>query len=222
LHVRYQSRTNDAHGHGPLEAGSARVIAANALARYATQMAVGGGVPNSVLVHPANLTKDQAGDLQLAWVQARQSSMGLPAVLSGGLDFKTLQLAPKDMALVELAQWNEARIAVMLGVPPFLAGLPSGGDSMTYSNVTSLFDYHWRAGLRPKASALMSALSSWALPYGKIELNRDEYVRPGPYERAQTWAILIGLGVLTVEQVQEIERYNNAAPSHELTAGVLE
>jgi hypothetical protein len=48
---------------------------------------------------------------------------------------------------VELSQWNESRIAVLLGVPPFLMGLPSGGDSMTYSNVQSLFDYHWRAGL---------------------------------------------------------------------------
>ena len=94
---------------------------------------------------------------------------------------------PSDMALVELAQLNESRIAVLLGVPPFLVGLPSGGDSMTYSNVTSLFDYHWRAGLRPKAHAVMAALSAWLLPRGTtIEVNRDEYVQPGPYERAQT------------------------------------
>jgi phage portal protein BeeE len=35
---------------------------------------------------------------------------------------------PKDMALLELLTWNDSRIAVMLGVPPFLVGLPSGGD----------------------------------------------------------------------------------------------
>ena len=70
------------------------------------------------------------------------------------------------MALVELSQLTQSRIAVLLGVPPFLVGLPSGGDSMTYSNVTALFDYHWRAGLRPKAQAVMSALSEWLLPRG--------------------------------------------------------
>jgi hypothetical protein len=41
-------------------------------------------------------------------------------------------------------------------------------------------------------------------------------------ERAQTWQILIGLGVITVEQVQEIERFTIAAPSTTLTSGVLQ
>jgi hypothetical protein len=83
------------------------------------------------------------------------------------------------MALLELAQFTESRIAVKLGVPPYLVGLPSGGDPMTYSNVTQLFDFHHRAGLNTKVSAVMSALSGWALPRGqRVELNRDEYTRP--------------------------------------------
>ena len=72
-------------------------------------------------------------------------------------------------------------IAVLLGVPPFLVGLPSGGDPMTYANVNAIFDYHWRAGLRPKAQAVMAALSQWLLPRGTaIEVNRDAYVQPEP------------------------------------------
>jgi hypothetical protein len=47
------------------------------------------------------------------------------------------------------------------------------------------------------------------LPRGTtIELNRDAYVQPPPLERAQTWQILIGLGIVTPEQVQAIERFN--------------
>ena len=63
------------------------------------------------------------------------------------------------MALLELAQFTDARIAVLLGVPPFLVGLPTGGDSLTYSTTVQLLDYHWRAGLRPKATAVMAGLS---------------------------------------------------------------
>lgn len=223
LHIRYSGNVTDAHGHGPLEAGRARLVAASLFSRYATNLATSGGIPNAVLTYPGNLDAGQAYDLQQAWVAARMSSMGLPAVLSGGIEFSTVQMSPKDMALVELSQFNEARIAVLLGVPPFLMGLPSGGDSMTYSNVVSLFDYHWRAGLRTKVSPVMAALSNWALPRGSaVELNRDEYVRPGPLERAQTWQILIELGVLTVEQVQEIERYIVTAPSATLSSGVLQ
>jgi HK97 family phage portal protein len=227
LHIRYKSTTSDAHGHGPLEAGRARLIAASVLSRYATNLATSGGVPNAVLKHPNTLNATQAFDLQQAWISARMSSMGLPAVLSGGLEFEVLQLSPKDMALVELAQLNESRIAVLLGVPPFLVGLPSGGDSMTYSNTTSLFDYHWRAGLRPKASTVMPALSAWLTPRGtRIEVNRDAYVQPGPLERAQVAEIFnrirddLGNPVLTVADIQAAERFTNSAPA-DLSAGVL-
>jgi hypothetical protein len=54
----------------------------------------------------------------------------------------------------------------------------------------------------------MSALSNWLVPRGTtVELNRDEYVRPDPLTRAQTWQIYVSMGVLTAEQVAEFERY---------------
>ena len=57
------------------------------------------------------------------------SSLGMPAVMSGGIGIETLQISPEEMALLDLSRYNDSRIAVLLGVPPFLAGLPSGGDS---------------------------------------------------------------------------------------------
>lgn len=228
LHVRYQSSTSDAHGHGPLEAGAPRLLAASVLMRYATRFVQAGAIPTSVLTTAANLTADRSEELQRQWVEARMSSMGLPAVLSGGVDFKTLAANPKDMALVELSQYNESRIAVLLGVPPFCVGLPSGGDSMTYSNVQQVFDYRWREALRGFAADVMAALSGWALPRGtSVELNRDEFIRPGPLERAQTDAILHGIvddtgPAKTVAEIREAERYGKAAPSPTLTSGVLQ
>jgi HK97 family phage portal protein len=217
FHVRYTSRVDDAHGHGPLEAGRARMVASEVLARYAQGFAAAGGVPPSILTHPEELTSEQSAELQAQWVQARASRIGEPAVLSGGVAFQSIAASPKDMALVELSQLTDSRIAVMLGVPPFLVGLPSGGDSMTYSNVTSLFDYHWRAGLRPKAQAVMAGLSQWLLPRGtSVELNRDAYVMPEPLARAQTAEIFNrirdpqGNPVLSVQEIREAERFVEA------------
>ena len=68
LHIRYQGTTEDARGHGPLEAGAGRMVAAEALSRYASQLAASGGIPHSVLKHPANLNATQAYELQAAWV----------------------------------------------------------------------------------------------------------------------------------------------------------
>jgi HK97 family phage portal protein len=227
LHVRYQSSVSDAHGHGPLEAGAARAVAAEVLARYATSLIAGGGIPSSVLQHPEELTQEQSDLLKAQWVAARMSSIGEPAVLSGGVTWAATQLDPEKMALVDLSKLTEARIAVMLGVPPFLVGLPSGGDSMTYANVSAIFDYHWRAGLKPKAAAVMAALSEWLLPRGtRVELNRDEYVQPGPFERAQAdqiWASILdpatGQPAKTVAEIRAQERLDNPTP--QLAEGVL-
>ena len=73
---------------------------------------------------------------------------------------------------------------MLLGVPPFLLGLPTN-ESMTYSNVSQVFDFHDRRYLKTAATRVMSALSGWALPRGQsVELNRDEYSRPALVERA--------------------------------------
>jgi HK97 family phage portal protein len=219
LHIRYKSTSSSAHGVGPLDAGRARMVAAGLLQRYASRVVESGGVPYYVITHPEELSAKQVSDLQAQWWESRINSLGMPAVMSGGIGIEKLQISPADMALLELSQYNESRIAVLLGVPPFLAGLPSGGDSMTYSNTTALFDYHWRAGLKPKVDPVVAALSWWALPRGTgIELNRDEYVRPGPLERAQTWDILVRIGALTPADVQQLERF---AIAGQTTVGAL-
>lgn len=220
LHIRYSGSTIDMHGHGPLEVGAGRLVAAQVLARYGMNLAQNGGVLSSILTHPDELTSDQALALQQQWITARTAALGAPAVLSGGVTWETVQLNPEQMALVDLSRWNESRIAVLLGVPPFLVGLPSGGDSMTYSNVTALFDYHWRASLRPKASSVMGALSGWALPRGTtVELNRDAYVQPEPLARAQTEQIYAGIGVLSVDEIRAAERFDQVATP--INQGVL-
>jgi len=216
LHLRYQSTVADAHGHGPLEAGRTKVLAASMLAQYGAGFAQAGGVPPSMLTHPDQLSPAQAAKLKADWVAARQSAIGEPAVLSGGITWTPTAINPKDMALLELLEFNEARIAVLLGVPPFLVGLASAGTgasgSLTYSNVTSLFDYHWRDGLRPMAAAVMAGLSDWLLPRSTtVELNSDRYVQAPAYERAQTYQILHGIQdasgpVLTVDEIRQRER----------------
>ncbi len=223
LHIRYRSTVDNARGTGPLDVCGARMVAARVLLRYLVNFVAGGAVPSSVLEVEDELSAKQATDLQTQWINARMSTLGLPAVLDGGATWKATQVNPLDSALAELGAYTESKLAVALGVPPFLLGLPSGGDSMTYSNVSSIFDYHWRAGLRPKAQRLMVALSNWLTPYGTgVEVNRDEYVRPGPLERAQTWEIYLRNNVVTTDEVRVAERFDGASrTTATTTSGVL-
>jgi len=98
-------------------------------------------------------------------------------------------------------------------------GLPAGGDPMTYSNVTQLFDFHHRAGLNTKIAAVFSALSYWALPRGqRVELNRDDYTRPPFNERAAGYKALadagvaLGQPVISADEIRTMERLQGEAP----------
>jgi len=219
LHIRYQSNVADARGHGPLECAGARMTSAGLLQRYAHKLAETGGVPLYWINIDRTLTSQQMQDLLTQWTDSRRLRAAEPAVLSGGAKLnQAATMNAKDMALLELSQFNESRISILLGVPPFLMGLPagSGGDgSMTYSNVSQLFTFHDKASLQPKANAVMAALSNWLLPRGEtIELNRDEYSRPSLKERFDAYKIAVEIGAMSAQEIRSMERlHGKFAPS---------
>lgn len=188
LHIRYKSNPFAARGEGPLDAAGGRVVTAGLLMKLTETIAEQGGVPPYWLETNKVVQRGQAQELLDDWADSRVRNAGRPALLTQGVTAKTVPFSTKEMALLELGQWTESRICVKLRVPPFLMGLPSGGDPMTYSNVTQLFDFHDRSGLRPIAKTVMTALSNWALPRGQyVEIDSDEYTRPGLVERSQAY-----------------------------------
>jgi len=207
LHIRYNSTTDGAHGVGPLEAAGARMITAGVLAKYVREVASTGGVPAYSLETEMDISREDAVDMQAQWVDGRLKNPGAPPVLWNGIKMVAHQsMSPRDMAMLEISQFTEARIAELLGVPGPLVGLPSA-SSLTYSNITSLFDFHDRATIHPLATSVMSALSYWALPRGQcVELNRDEYTRPSFDQRAEAWVKLVGAGIVAVDEVRAAER----------------
>jgi HK97 family phage portal protein len=206
-HIRYASWPGDARGHGPLEVAGERLLAARVLMRYGADLAANGGIPWAVLKHKYKLGEGQAQALKAQWIAAAHSRMGAPAVLDNDTELQQLQTTPKDMALSEMQSFAEARIAVLLGIPPFLVGLPSGADSLTYSNVSMIYDSHWRETLRPDSKYLMAALSAWAMPgRSSVDLDAEEYIRPSPVDRATYYRTMVDIGAMTPEDVRRIER----------------
>jgi HK97 family phage portal protein len=214
LHIRYSSWPGDARGHGPLESAISNMIGAAALEQYTNDLARRGGIPWAVLTHPGNLRGDQARDLQTGFVQSRVA--GAPAVLSGGITLQQLTLSPRDLALIELRNFDEARLAVLLGVPPVLVGISIEAGNLVYQNVSGIYDYHWRSSLKVKTAAIGAALSGWLLPMGQgVEFNRDEYVQPPFGERVAAYATMHGIvdpatgqRAMTVDEIRARERFD--------------
>jgi hypothetical protein len=220
LHIRYKSTSTDARGIGPLEQAGGRMLTAGLIAKYVRDMASTGGVPVRTIDAVVPLGEDEARKLQDQYMASRMTNAAAPPVFDSGVKLTDhAPISPKEMAMLELEQFNESRIAVLLGVPPFLVGLPSGGDSMTYSNVGQLFDFHDRQKLRTLAIHVMSAISYWALPSGqKAELNRDEYSRPSFDQRADALVKLVTAEILSVEEARRAERFQSGDDTPAITA----
>jgi HK97 family phage portal protein len=213
-HIRYLSTADDPHGHAPLEAGLGKVLTVRALSRYATDLAASGGIPWGVLKTKYRLTRDQAQELKIQWLEAAATRMGAPAVLDNETDLQVTQVVPKDMQLVELLQAAEARLSVLLLVPPYMLALPmaAGTASITYANVQSIYDEHYRL-LRTKIVQIGGALGYWALPnLTDLEFDAERYIQLSATDRASYYTAMHnivdnnGVRAMTVEEIRRTER----------------
>ena len=96
--------------------------------------------PSGALVYASregNMTSEQYERLKTELETSFQGSgnAGRPLLLEGGLDWKSMSLSPKDMDFIEARHTAAREIALALGVPPMLLGIP--GDN-TYSNMAVL------------------------------------------------------------------------------------
>lgn len=205
LHVRYQVWPGVAEGVGPMEAAWRNLISADALERWGTELAVANGIPTAILQSASKLTKRQADEIKTSWAEAAYSRGTLPAVLSGGLTYTPLNLKPSDIGLLDLRQFDEARIASVFGVPLWFVGLPNP-DSLTYSTVEGAFDYLWRATLRAMSFNIMQALSGFCMARGVfVRHDAEAFVRPDLATRANAYATMLASNITTVDEVRTWE-----------------
>ena len=86
--------------------------------------------PSGALVYQpkdgGNLTPEQyqrlKAELEDGYQGARRA--GRPMLLEGGLDWKAMGLTPRDMDFIEARNGAARDIALALGVPPMLLGIP--------------------------------------------------------------------------------------------------
>lgn len=212
-HLKYQSWPGRLRGISPLHWAARSMATSGALEQYAMHLATRGGIPWAVLKALRNLDKDQATDAQDRWVEAAARRDGAPAVLGSGFDLQPVQFSPADMALLELREFDERRIAAAFGVPGYLINV-SMAQGLTYTNASQLFQHHWTATLRPIATMISEAWSNWLLPRGTIiEFNPERYVEPPFSERGLGYQYMFNLvdpitgrRAIEVEEIRAAER----------------
>ena len=169
LHVKLFHPVNDHYGLSPIEAAATAIDIHNTASRWNKALLDNSARPSGALVYTArdgNLSPDQYDRLKAELEQGFQGAAhaGRPLLLEGGLDWKSMCLTPKDMDFIEAKHTAAREIALALGVPPMLLGIP--GDN-TYSNYQEATRTFWRPTVLPLVNRTAKALSGWLSPaYG--------------------------------------------------------
>ena len=137
LHLKLFHPLDDHSGFSPLGAAGAALDLSNAAAGWNEALLDNSARPSGALVYQpkdgGNLSADQYQRLrdELEAGYSGAVNAGRPLLLEGGLDWKAMGLSPKDMDFIEARNGAARDIALALGVPPMLIGIP--GDN-TYAN----------------------------------------------------------------------------------------
>jgi HK97 family phage portal protein len=127
-------------------------------------------------------------------------------LLEGGLDWKAMGLSPKDMDFIEARNGAARDVALALGVPPMLIGIP--GDN-TYANYQEANRAFYRLTVLPLIARTAASFSAWLSEiYGELRLEPDlDRIAGLSAEREALWARVGAAGFLTDDEKREAVGY---------------
>ncbi len=204
LHIRGLTLPGNDVGLGPLAMQRRALGLAIAGEDHAAELYVNGAIPAGVLSSEAELTQAEADAAKASFVAAHGGRQRSPAVLSGGMDYKTLSFSASDLELVESRRFSAQQICTIFGVPSWIVGVGST-DSRTYSNVQDDNRAFVSWTLRPWLTRVEQSLST-LLPRGQeAKFNLDALLRADTTTRYAAHSTALSGGWLSVAEIRAIE-----------------
>ena len=213
LHLTLFNPLDDHYGLSPLEAAAVAIDTHNAAATWNKSLLDNAARPSGALIYDSNggavLSAAQFERLKTELDKQYQgtANAGRPLVLEGGLDWKPMSFAPKDMDFMEAKHAAAREIALAFGVPPMLLAIP--GDN-TYSNFQEANRVFWRTGVLPLANRIAAALTQWLAPsFGEgLRLAPDtDRIEALSADRAALWERVTAAPFLTVNEKRAATGY---------------
>lgn len=214
LHVKLFHPADDHYGLSPVEAAASAIDIHNTATLWNKALLDNAARPSGALVYTSggHLSSDQFDRLKAELEQSFQGARnaGRPMLLEGGLDWKAMSMSPRDMDFIELKNAAAREIALAMGVPPMLLGIP--GDN-TYANYQEANRSFWRQTVLPLVNRSTRAISTWLEPAWddpvnlKPDIDTIEALQP---EREALWRRLEQASFLSDDEKRAAVGYGEA------------
>jgi HK97 family phage portal protein len=208
-HLKMFHPTNDWYGLSPIEAGAYSIDQHNEAMNWMQALLQNSARPSGALTvkDGSTLSDDNFNRLkaQIEEQYSGSSNAGRPMLLEGGLDWTAMGLSPSDMGIIEAKSSSARDVALALGVPPQLLGIP--GDN-TYSNYAEARLAFWEDTVLPLMNLIIEDWNAWlAEPYN-VEIRADLDEIPAIAEKRNAmWEMADRSTDLTINERRALKGY---------------
>lgn len=208
-HLKMFHPTNDWYGLSPIEAGAYSIDQHNEAMNWMQALLQNSARPSGALTvkDGSTLSDDNFNRLkaQIEEQYSGSSNAGRPMLLEGGLDWTAMGLSPSDMGIIDAKSSSARDVALALGVPPQLLGIP--GDN-TYSNYAEARLAFWEDTVLPLMNLIIEDWNAWlAEPYG-VEIRADLDEIPAIAEKRNAmWEMADRSTDLTINERRALKGY---------------
>lgn len=223
LHQTFYNPNDDHYGQSPFKAARAAIEIHNAASQWNKSLLNNSARPSGAVVYKGldgqgNLTDEQFDRLKLELEQTYQgaANAGRPMILEGGLDWSAMGFSPKDMDFIEAKHVAAREIALALGVPPMLLGIPGDNRFSNYQEANRSF---LRQTILPLVTRFTANFSNWLSPAWddriKLKLDLDK-IEGLSVEREALWRRIGTADFLTEDEKRAAVGYPVLNQSEEL------
>jgi HK97 family phage portal protein len=208
-HIKAWHPLDDWYGLSPIEAGAYAVDQHNEGMKWLQGLLQNSAAPSGVMRTEGDLSDEQFNRLKAEMDEKYTGgkNAGRPLLLEGGLQWQAMGMSPQQMQIIEAKHSSARDVALSLGVPPQLIGIP--GDS-TFSNYHEARLAFYEETVIPIMEMIAEELNAWIVPlYGQnLTLEVDLEAIPAIAEkRHKLWDMADKSSDLTINEKRAMKGY---------------
>jgi HK97 family phage portal protein len=157
------------------------------------------------------LTPEQRTEAKKSLVEANTGpNAPWAGILEGGVEFKPVSLSMRDAEMILNRRFNVEDVCRWIGVPPIVIGHAAEGQTMWGTGVSAIMQSWYTLRLRTILKRIEQAIEKRIFTPAQrlkfsVKINYEDLLRGDTKARAAFYVALLNAGVLTINEVRELE-----------------